>query len=153
MNFIKGRKLKIYESKSGVLATLIGSICIAICGVIFAKQSSVAYFVIFIGIFCALMCLKKKLSKNYIEILDDKIILCKNKKTFEIFFKDLKEITLKTIDKKRDLKAIYIIFKKIPQNADEFLRIINDTDTILAIEYEKSKYEICNILKEKLSNI
>ncbi len=146
--------MKIYESKNGVLATCFCSLLIGLIGVYFIikNQSGVGYFTALIGILCIFMCLKKYFSKNYIEILDDKIIIYKKKKFFEIYYKDLKEILLRTIDEKRNLKAIYITFKKVPKEAENFLRIINDENTILAAEYAKSKYEICNILKQKLED-
>ncbi|CZE49920.1 hypothetical protein [Campylobacter geochelonis] len=143
------------NKKSAIFAGIAGVVLIILSIIaVFEGYGGSAVFGLFVGVISVLACVKKLLSNNFLEILDDGFVIEKNKKMAKFNFKDIKKIDTKTMESKKNIQVLNIEFKKPYKGEDKFnfLRFYCDKEAVLPDIYEKSFYEITKILKDSLEN-
>ncbi|QCD51863.1 molybdate transport repressor [Campylobacter sp. RM16192] len=151
--------MQIKENKKGAIGSLVMSILLFLAGLVgylYYELSGSGIFTMVISFICAVFCVKKIVQESFIEIFDDGFGVKKGSKQHKFYFKDIDEISTRVIDKKRDIQVLNVKFKrgKLDRDAaDGLIQPIGENDAIILDKYEKSKYEIFNLLREKLQKL
>lgn len=143
----------IKENKKNALYSLFFAVILAVFGAwnFQAHKSGVSIFAFLVGVLCVIFCVKRLLSKDYIEIFDDGFEICKDNQKLKFNFADIEKIGTKTIEPKKNIQILNFKFRHdfTPSENFKFLRFYGENEATLPHNYEKSFYEICKILKEK----
>lgn len=148
--------MQIKENKKGAIGSLIMSVLLfaaGFLGYVYYELAASAIFTMIVTLVCAVFCVKKIVQESFIEIFDDGFGVKKGSKQHKFYFKDIDEISTRVVDKKRDIQVLNVKFKRgrlDREAADRLIQPIGENDAIILDKYEKSKYEIFNLLREKL---
>ncbi|MDO5046262.1 molybdate transport repressor [Campylobacter sp.] len=150
--------MQIKENKKGAISSLIMSVLLfaaGLAGYLYYELKGSGIFTMVITLICAVFCVKKIVQESFIEIFDDGFAVKKGSKQHKFQFKDIDEISTRVVDKKRNVQVLNVKFKRGKldrEAADGLIQPIGDNDAIILDKYEKSKYEIFNLLKNKIQS-
>lgn len=150
--------MQIKENKKGAIGSLVMSILLFAAGFVgyfYYGLGGSGIFTMAVTLICAVFCVKKIVQESFIEIFDDGFAVKKGSEYSKFSFSDIDEISTRVIDKKRNVQVLNVKFKngKLDRTAAlGLIQPIGENDAIILDKYEKSKYEIFNILKNKIQS-
>ncbi|EAT99896.1 hypothetical protein [Campylobacter curvus] len=147
--------MRINENKKGAVAVLVLSVVLfaaGCAGYFYYQLAGSGIFTMVMGLLCAAFCVRKIAQVGFLQIDDDGFGVQKGAKFAKFYFKDIEEISVKTIDTKREIDVLNVKFKRTKLDRDTaygLIQPIGDNDAVILDKYELSKSEIFRKLKEK----
>ena len=143
------------ENKKGAVSAifLAAALFVAGCaGYFYYGIGGTGIFTMVVAVICAVFCVKKIFQVSFLSIDDDGFLVQKGGKNAKFYFKDIEEISVRTVDAKRKIDVLNVRFKrgKLDRDAaDGLMQPIGDDDAVIYDKYELSKHEVFKILKQK----
>ncbi|WP_169778606.1 molybdate transport repressor [Campylobacter curvus] len=151
--------MRINENKKGAVAVLVLSVVLfaaGCAGYFYYQLAGSGIFTMVMGLLCAAFCVRKIAQVGFLQIDDDGFGVQKGAKFAKFYFKDIEEISVKTIDAKRKIDVLSVKFKRAKLDRDAaygLIQPIGDNDAVILDKYELSKSEIFRELKGRFENM
>ena len=146
------------ENKKGAVSALFLAVALfaaGCAGYFYYGIGGTGIFTMAVAVICAVFCVKKIFQVSFLSIYDDGFLVQKGGKNAKFYFKDIEEISVKTIDAKRKIDVLSVKFKRAKLDRDAaygLIQPIGDNDAVILDKYELSKSEIFRELKGRFES-